>query len=289
MKKNFFKLRLKPTGADPQFYFLDTDRKDIDENLSWTPYENAIWDEECRFYSFNDISSMERKLELLACEIKTRVRITKQEIFIIGELLCMAKRFCQEEKISFKAWVDENFDFSYETGVNFMHVHRYCLGIRQVALQVPTTVLYNICRPTFPNELRDYLLTDGHIEALTKGDYKALVKEYKEGGMEAIEPQIEEVNRSRQVFKQCQVTFDLIENALRVLEDLNQKVSYADNFYNGKFVEYERLVEHMEPEAGEVNLRLHNELEACIDRLRTARDEMLSKINQFYYGIRKGL
>jgi hypothetical protein len=186
----------------------------------------------------------EKQLKLIIEEIQIRIKITKQEIFIIGELLCMAKRVCQQATIGFQDWIKGNFDFSYETAKNFMNVHKQCMGFREMAIHMPTSILYKISEPGFPEELREHLITNGNLEKMTNGHFKKLTQKYKEGGFEAIENDIEEINQNNTLCRQTSYTLDICENSYRVLEELRIKVG-------------RRPKPDIElPEAGEINTNL---------------------------------
>jgi len=97
-----------------------------------TLYENAEKIECVRVYEGPS-------LDWIAREIHIRLRIAKNEIFKIGELLVNAKTLCQQQSIAFKDWISDNFDFSYETAHNFMLVYKNCFAVRNLALKIPVS------------------------------------------------------------------------------------------------------------------------------------------------------
>jgi hypothetical protein len=165
------------------------------------------------------------QLDHIRDELLIRIKITKQEIFKIGELLVYAKHVCQESGQGYEDWIKDNFDFSLKTANNFVNVFEQCMGIRDVAILLPTSILYQISAPSFPKELKDYLITNGNLEKMTNGHFKKLTQKFKEGGFEAIEPDMKEINHTYTMKRHTQYTLDMCENAYRVLDDLRKKIN----------------------------------------------------------------
>lgn len=218
----------------------------------------------------------EKQLKLIIEEIQIRIKITKQEIFIIGELLCMAKRVCLQATIGFQDWIKDNFDFSYETAKNFMNVHKQCMGFREMAIHIPTSILYKISEPSFPEELREHLITNGNLEKMTNGHFKKLTQKYKKGGFEAIENDIEEINHSGTIKRHTSYSLDICENAYRVLKDTRVKINQRS-----KQASHDRYFDTL-PESDEINSKLLLAIEEAETTLFCAineSNELLKQIN----------
>lgn len=256
----------KPTG-----YYFERDLRDPDLCRNETLYVAADSLEWQRMFGLSTLSP-DIQLEVLLKEIKIRVRITKNEIFKIGELLIHVKKICQQEGKGFQEWIDKNLDFSYETANNFMNVYEQCFGQRFIAMNVKPTILYKISAPSFPDELREYLFGSGQLDEMTNGQLREITRRYKEGGFEAIKDDIQELYHVNLVLKQSSYTIDMIENALRTLEDLKEKIEKRGRLKRSA-IPFEDAIKADEPEAFDVNAKLYTALQSTIDILDKARDE----------------
>lgn len=258
-------------GRDaPIIYNFEEDNQDPDKRymVGSSLYGTANDYEEARTFEFQAYDTSEQ-LEQLKKEIKVRVKITKQEIFKIGELLYTAKKLCQQQGTKFQEWIAENFDFSYETANNFMNVYKNCLGHRNIALNIKPSILYKLSAPGFNEDLREFMFEHANLEELTNGKLRELTRKHKEDGFEAIQEDIEELNRGVLIVKQTRYTFDMVESALRTLNNLKEKIeSRGINLHKGYF---EASLDADEKEAFEINTNLHNAIEYTIEYLDRAR------------------
>jgi hypothetical protein len=266
------KFKKKRRGHDaPAAYFFEKELRDPDLYRKQTLYGAADSLEWERMFELSALTP-EKQLEGIRKEIKIRVRITKNEIFKIGELLIYAKKICQQEGKGFQEWIDKNLDFSYETANNFMNVYEQCFGQRFIAMKVKPSILYRISAPNFPDELREYLFDSGKLDEMTNGQLREITWRYKEGGFEAIKDDIQELSRINLVVKQSSHTLDMIENALRTLEDLKEKIEKRGRS-GPAIIPFEDAIKAGEPEAVDINAKLYTALESAIDILDKVRDE----------------
>jgi hypothetical protein len=277
---NKFKKKIRSNNDEwnvPRDYYFEVEGRDEIDNLrrySALPLNTAAeyfeWD---RIFGGLSSLSPEEQLEALQGEIKTRIKITKNEIFKIGELLIYAKKLCQQEGKKFQEWIRDNFEFSYETANNFMNVYKHCLGVRSIAMNLSPSILYQISAPSFPDELRKYLFDTEQLDEFTNGSLREITRRYKEGGFEAIKDDIEELNRGHIIYRQSHYTLDMVENALRTLEDLKEKIEKRGRL-RFTFMPFEDLSKkNDEPEAFEVNSKLFSSLQSAIALLDKARHE----------------
>jgi hypothetical protein len=276
---NKFKKKIRGNDA-PVNYYCDEDFKDPNPNwLNGTLYEkadNLAWK---RRFGKNGLDP-ENQLVAIRDEIKIRVKITKNEIFKIGELLIYAKNICQQTGKKFQEWISNNFDFSYETANNFMNVYKYCLGTRWIAMNVKSSILYKIATPGFPEELRQLLFDTEQLDEMTNGRLREITSRFKEGGFEAIKDDIEELNRGRLIVKQSCDTLDIVEHALRVLEDLKDKIEERGRPYDSNVkIAFEAQIKTDEPEAFQVNSKLISALHSAIEILDKAQTESMEILN----------
>lgn len=277
-KPKKFKGRMRQDG--PTGYYFEEEVKNPGGYVGSSLYDEALSLEEERVYELGALEPA-KQLEWVKGEILVRLKITKNEIFKIGELLWMAKRICQQEGMKFQEWIRENCDFSYETANNFMNVFKYCFGMRDVALKISSSILYKISAPGFPEELRDYLFEQGQLEEMTNGRLRELTKRYKEGGFEAIEDDIQELHRGHLVYRQTCFTLDMCENALRTLEGLQQKIKQRGRG-RAYSIPIEDQIKSDEPEAFGVNMELSSALQTGIDALEKATRESHYTLGQYW-------
>jgi len=64
---------------------------------------------------------------------------------------------------SFKEWINDNFDFGYNTANNMMHVYVCCAGNPDAASKIQPSTLYKIARKDFPDRLRQFILDNADI------------------------------------------------------------------------------------------------------------------------------
>ncbi len=266
-----FKSNVRGFHGDVTYYFEDDVIDPGERGIPVDPYQQA---RDCQEqYAFDYPSyDLDMKLDHLQAEIHTRIKITKNEIFKIGELLVEAKKVCQEKGLKFQEWISDNFDFSYETANNFMNVYKNCLGQRKYALKLSPSILYKISAPNFPEELRDYLFEQGQLDEMSNGKLRKITQKYKEGGFEAVQEDVERLNKGALAIRQTQYTFDMVENALRTLEQLKQKMEGRGR--GGKnIIGFEDAIQSDEEEAREINSKLYSTLKTAIETLDQAKRE----------------
>jgi len=285
-RANDFKKKIRDGNDSPsRYYFEEEEDRDPDTNINQNLYEVADSFEWQRMFGLPS-STPEGQLEGLKREIMIRVKITKNEIFKIGELLIHAKKICQQAGKGFQEWISNNLDFSYETAINFMNVYEHCLGQRKIAMNVKPSILYKISSPSFPDELRECLFDLEQLDKMTNGRLREITRRYKEGGgFEAIKDDIAEFNRGNLIFKQSTYTLDMIENALRTLEALKDNIGKRRTGRN--IVPFERQIESNEPEALDINSKLYSALQSAIDILEKARQESGEILNNFVNAIKE--
>lgn len=267
-----FKTNIRENGWSS--YNIEDERQNPDTSVKGSLYGHANWLEDQTIFEMGDQS-----LEHLRDEIKTRIKISQQEIFKIGELLTQAKKLCRQETIHFKKWINDNFEFSYETANNFMNVFKYCFGLREFVFKIPISVLYKVCSPSFPDELRGFLFIEENLEKMTNGKLQNLISKFKEGGIEAIEEDIEEFKNVNLIHRQTSFTFDLVENTLRILESTKLKIECRGGRIGNAFIDFKDQAESLLPEAEQINLKLYEGFNAAIEILQKAFSDSIEISN----------
>lgn len=167
-----------------------------------------------------------------------------------------------------------------------MHVFIHCIGLRDMALEIPTSILYQISAPSFPQELRDYLLMSGNLKKISNKEIKKLVQKYQEEGIESIEKDIDELTRCNIVLRQVHYTFDLCESVLRILDDLEQKIKSRGQSNIWAFDEYKDQTQYHQPEAAQINLRLYDAVINAFSTLDGAVSASRREIDEYEQRLR---
>jgi hypothetical protein len=178
----------------------------------------------------------EKRIKYIVEEIKYRVKICKKEMFEIGGLLTEAKQIVGHGK--FKQFIEDNFDFSYETANNFMNVYKTCLASPQIVTSLKASVLYQIAAPGFPADLRQYIFehvddvytwkdTPVKLEEITNQDIKELLKKYKAGEIDNESEEIKKIFEENKKISQFGFVIDQLELCLRSLEKYKDNISTA--------------------------------------------------------------
>lgn len=239
--------------------------------------------ETVRSYEFESLLP-EEQLNLIQNEIKIRVKITQNEVFKIGQLLCLAKPICHKQGIGFQEWIETHFDFSYETAKNFINVYEQCMGIQELAEKVPKSILYRIASKSVPAELRNWMIVEGNLEKLSMNKYQKLVKLYNEGGMEAVDKtrgeiqkgiyQIQQIQFALQDFKLAQSTIEGLSKRFKSKFDIDSSSSLLSRLSE----ETQQIVTNMT----DILTRISEELErGCydaqilLDKFQEATEEKL--------------
>jgi hypothetical protein len=161
------------------------------------------------------------RLSFIVEEVKTRIGICKREIYFIGELLTEAKRIVGHG--DFQRWIDDTFEFSYQTANNFMNVYKYCLGQPFIADTMKASVLYQISTSGFPKDLRAYLFEDESgrkwFENMKDADRKEMLRRYKAGELDLND---EGVKRYFNWNRRMVSMGDALDTVALCLKDLNR-------------------------------------------------------------------
>jgi len=250
-----------------------------------TLYDTAIRLKEWNTFQFDGLT-LQDKLDQIKNEVNIRIKITKQEIFRIGELLYLAKGICSQDGLGYKEWITDNFDFSYETAHNFVSVYLQCLCYRDIAMKVPSSILYKISQRGFSQELREYLFESGHLEKMSGSNLKSIIDKYKEGGIQAVKADLQDIRESRLVNQQVRYTFDMCENALRTLDALRIKIESRGGAKE-QILEYSSLLTMQHPLAAEINRELWETLLRVSTELEGAINDAKGKLNDFIKNTRE--
>ena len=161
------------------------------------------------------------RLQLLVEEINVRHLIMRREVFTIGELLYEARDIL---KGKFQKWIQENFDFSYDTANNIIHVYQCCGAHKDLVKNLNPTFLYRLSAPSFPEELRESLFAQGNLENMKLEHLKALLTEYKEKGFEAIKDKLDKIFKTYRIDQMVRYSLDNLELVIRDLENHRDKI-----------------------------------------------------------------
>lgn len=199
------------------------------EHLKGSEFGDSLYSQADRMYKSRTYYSItddyEGWLEEIKEEIIVRVKITKYEIFTIGELLTKAKPLCSSARVRFKDWIEDNFEFSYETAKNFMNVYENCFAYRAISENIPASIMYKLAAPNFSEELRDYLFTQGNLKEMSTMHFSQIIKKYQELGLDGIKEDIKAINREMVFYNQTRFIIDLAKREIQRIEELKDKIN----------------------------------------------------------------
>jgi len=135
--------------------------------------------------------------------------------------------------------------------------------------------------PSFPEELREALLSSGLLERITNKKYKALIDKIHEEGPEAIEKEVEAIGRKQLIRSQTNYTLSTTRGALRTLTDLQKQIERRGMKENNGMVDFRDQIQTDQPEAMDINLKLYEALDASISMLNEAVDECEQRLQEF--------
>jgi hypothetical protein len=134
------------------------------------------------------------RIGLIIEEIYRRASNIKREMLEIGRLLTEAKEIVGHG--NFKKWIEEIFDFSYQTANNLMNVYRYCGGRPEIITTVKASVLYQISAPKFPKDLREHLFEHSQsLEDIGNERMRKICEQYKKKEIGLDSPEVKELFR----------------------------------------------------------------------------------------------
>ncbi len=106
-----------------------------------------------RKINFGNDPLNQNQLSLMVDEVNLRVQNIKRELYEIGRVLTEAKIIIGYG--GFQDWIESNFDFSYQTANNFMHVYEHCLRRPQLIEYFKPSLLYILTAPKFQENIRE--------------------------------------------------------------------------------------------------------------------------------------
>lgn len=119
-------------------------------------------------------------LASLGKEINIRVGCMVDQIYEIGRLLTDAKSLLSHG--DYLPWVDSLGLFSRRAANNYVAVYRVCVGAPELLKLFKPTLLYHICKESFPEDLRKFLLEKAvGVYDGTKGQLLAFQQDFAAG------------------------------------------------------------------------------------------------------------
>lgn len=107
------------------------------------------------------------KLDLIRDTLASRSRLHKLNVLEIGRLYWQARQLLKRDK-KFEGWVQrvrESHGLLSPTGArNYIAVYEHCHGRPELVERIPLTRLQRICRPGFPEKLRQVYFDAGKCD-----------------------------------------------------------------------------------------------------------------------------
>jgi hypothetical protein len=157
-------------------------------------------------------------------EVHIRSRSLTYQIFEIGKLLVDAKELLPHG--SFDKWIEENFHFSKSTAINFCRVYRVCLGQPELVEFFKPSILYHLCAPGFPKDLREAIFDNvTGVFDLSKKELLELAIKYNRGEIGLDSPEVQGFLRRQKDGKYYKRLKILLGGLRRVLEVQRAKIT----------------------------------------------------------------
>jgi hypothetical protein len=168
-----------------------------------------------------------KQLPLIAEEIQARMGGIRKHMYQIGKLLNDAKLIIGHG--NFQGWIEENFEFSYQTANNFMNVYKHCLNQPKLIHSMKSSVLYTITSPQFPEDLREHIFENAdRLKEINNSKIREIMEKFKAEEIDFDSPEIKglmKYNEDKKDFREdAKMVDDCIEIARALLEDLVKKV-----------------------------------------------------------------
>lgn len=215
--------------------------------------------------------NQEERLNLLASEIRLRIKRTKQDIFTIGELLVEAKILLSGK---FQQWIEDTFDFGYHTANNLMNVYVNLKDNRDLIEKIPTSILYKIAANSFPDDLRQFLLSNKILDDMPNREFDGIVDVHKDEGFEAVKKKFEFMDKKKRIYNQVSYNLNQIKAAVKSLESIQAKIEKHGQGYND-FGE--------EPQADEINWKIVDTINESIKQLNQTWVDSTQKLKAIEY------
>jgi hypothetical protein len=140
---------------------------------------NAFGIRQQRMIEFGSNPKNPEQLSMVAEEGRAWLRTGERSIYEVGGLAVIVKEILLYGK--FQDWVKKEWCLSTETVDNYMNVYRVCFGRYELVHKFKRgSLLVEICRPRFPEKLRELMLERGEPDATIKEVWE-FAKEFKEG------------------------------------------------------------------------------------------------------------
>lgn len=166
------------------------------EELGIQKLSEAIRLRDEREISFNGYSltgdKREEYLDSIKEELNARCKGLKHQIFEIGKLLFVVKKILPHGE--FKPWINDNFEFCYETALNYRKVYIACMGHPEIVKYFKPACLYVISKPDFPGGLREALFegVKGPVD-IKKKDLVQLALKFKKGELKITDKEVQDL------------------------------------------------------------------------------------------------
>ncbi|MDX9918335.1 MAG: hypothetical protein RBT15_10055 [Gudongella sp.] len=254
--------------------------KTISKHPAKALYDEAISQEDITLFEAEAMPP-EEKLKHLTSQFDNLTKIGQLTVYQQGETLVKIKKTCRELNQSFVDYVTEMLRISPKTATSYMNVFYYCFGHPDIALRIPPSILYKVCTESVDDEIREFLFSSGLLENITNEDCKKLLERAKTEGIEAIEKEVDEINRDQLIYHQAGYSLDLTNSAFKMLRDLKEKIERRGRKTNNGIVEFTVQIESDQPEAYEINSKLHSAFEQAMIIIETAISESSELLNAY--------
>ena len=170
----------------------------------------------------------EQFIESATKEIHQRIGSMRRDIFEIGRIITEVKK--KIRKGPYSDWITRDLGISKTTARNYMYVYRECMGFPELVDSFKPSILYDVVKPSFPEELRKELLenTTG-VHDYSRKDFLKVVTRYKKGEIEIDGDEVQGLLRKQ---RNQNVSLRFV-NLLKVIEkDVQKGLKLMSNLNN---------------------------------------------------------
>lgn len=220
------------------------------------------------------MANMEDYMDSVQEELKVRGQAFKYHIFEIGRILCELKRILRHG--SFQDWIDNNFDFCYETANNFMKVYRACMGHPEVVEYFNPSCLYVIAKPDFPADLRQALFegAKGPVD-IKKVDLVKAAIQFRNGEVKTTDKVVQDLLKKQKDVSIWEKYIIELKALNQLISDSLKKIEKLPNIYPSN-----PLIEKYSDEELITSQEEHYEILAKLEGFIAQIDTMIKELDE---------
>lgn len=238
-------------------------------------------------FELDAFASSADKRRHLTEELDIHLQIGKLEPIKKGEILVFIKKTCTEDGTSFEAYIEPKM--CIRLAENLMNVYRICSFCPGLIQDINLSILYQVCSPSFNEDLQKYLLNSGILKEMPCSKYKGMMEKYKTEGFKAIEQELEAISEDKLVELQTESSISKTKAFKQKLIDIQIEMERRGGPINNGEKEFKEQVEHDHTVSKSVNIILYNGVKKAITEIETAINDAELILKEFKDNIQRSL